>query len=372
MGLTANTLEKVTVLAAPAGLLLLGALVGDGTAAALPTQPELANEPVAVSLQTDQEPPTDDSLAPMTKAERKELKRIQGEAEARAKAEAKQARRQEKQKQEEEAEDSALMTRAERKELKRQQAEAEALAKAEAKQARQLEKQMLEEEKASNNAGTRRSRPRDVRIESLEIEERDGEARITIRTSEEPRWQARQRPGGGIVLQLSNTVSGRRVAPLVQREGIVESVDLWRGDDGESAIEIEIATRVRVSAAVGPIAGGLLVRLQRAEEFSDSGRRSGASSDGLISTSPSEFNATLQNSEYQVGAGDLLAIEIFGLPELSRGIRVEANGTVNFPVLGAVELAGLSLREAEAKLVNLLSGRVWSPTRSWPSSSRSS
>ena len=53
---------------------------------------------------------------------------------------------------------------------------------------------------------------------------------------------------------------------------------------------------------------------------------------------------------YRIGAGDRLAIAVFGQPALSGDALLQADGTVRLPRVGAVMLGGLTLQEAEALL----------------------
>ena len=58
--------------------------------------------------------------------------------------------------------------------------------------------------------------------------------------------------------------------------------------------------------------------------------------------------------EYRIGPGDVLEIEVFGNPDLSRSPIVQTNGVVALPLVGDVPVAGLTVREASARLTGLL------------------
>jgi polysaccharide export outer membrane protein len=58
--------------------------------------------------------------------------------------------------------------------------------------------------------------------------------------------------------------------------------------------------------------------------------------------------------DYTIGAGDVLEIEVFGNDDLSRTATVQTNGTISLPLLGDLVVAGLSIREAAARLTELL------------------
>jgi polysaccharide export outer membrane protein len=57
---------------------------------------------------------------------------------------------------------------------------------------------------------------------------------------------------------------------------------------------------------------------------------------------------------YRVGPGDLLAISVFGQDDLSRQVRVVSNGTINFPLVGDLFVAGLTPAAITARLSELL------------------
>lgn len=54
--------------------------------------------------------------------------------------------------------------------------------------------------------------------------------------------------------------------------------------------------------------------------------------------------------DYKIGPNDLLDIEVFGVSELKRQVRVNTTGHVSMPLIGLVPVAGLSPADAEAML----------------------
>lgn len=53
-------------------------------------------------------------------------------------------------------------------------------------------------------------------------------------------------------------------------------------------------------------------------------------------------------ADYAIGANDLLEIEVFGVDELKRTVRVNSSGQVSLPLIGAVAVAGLTSADAQA------------------------
>ncbi|HUI74379.1 MAG TPA: polysaccharide biosynthesis/export family protein [Candidatus Acidoferrum sp.] len=59
--------------------------------------------------------------------------------------------------------------------------------------------------------------------------------------------------------------------------------------------------------------------------------------------------------DYVIGRGDLLGIEVFDVPELSRDIRVSQTGTIGFPLVPVrLHIAGLTEMQAAQKIAEIL------------------
>ncbi|MEM9301505.1 MAG: polysaccharide biosynthesis/export family protein [Pseudomonadota bacterium] len=59
-------------------------------------------------------------------------------------------------------------------------------------------------------------------------------------------------------------------------------------------------------------------------------------------------------TEYRIGPGDALEIDVFQVQELSDTVRVSSRGTIMMPLLGSIRVAGRSAAEVEAELTALL------------------
>jgi len=60
------------------------------------------------------------------------------------------------------------------------------------------------------------------------------------------------------------------------------------------------------------------------------------------------------STDYRVGPKDLLEISVFGLDELNKTVRITEDGKITLPLLGEVEVEGLTKAELEVKLKQLL------------------
>src|ERR1700736_114955 len=72
----------------------------------------------------------------------------------------------------------------------------------------------------------------------------------------------------------------------------------------------------------------------------------------LVLAAPSVLFA--QSGDYTIGARDVLAVTLWSQMDLSGKYTVAADGTLTFPLIGAVKIEGLSPQQAEAALRNRL------------------
>lgn len=59
-------------------------------------------------------------------------------------------------------------------------------------------------------------------------------------------------------------------------------------------------------------------------------------------------------AEYTLGAGDTIHIVVFQNPDLTLDTRVSENGTITYPLIGAVKLGGLDIAAAEKTIAQAL------------------
>jgi polysaccharide export outer membrane protein len=67
------------------------------------------------------------------------------------------------------------------------------------------------------------------------------------------------------------------------------------------------------------------------------------------------FSTSFGFEEYRIGAGDLLSVKVFGEDDLNlEKVRVGSNGSISFPLLGAVSVLGITAGELESRLTKML------------------
>lgn len=64
-------------------------------------------------------------------------------------------------------------------------------------------------------------------------------------------------------------------------------------------------------------------------------------------------------AEYRLQAGDVLQISVARLPELNQRVPVQIDGTISFPLLGKISVAGLSPADVQARVQALLAVKAF-------------
>ncbi|WP_313071899.1 polysaccharide biosynthesis/export family protein [Melaminivora sp.] len=64
---------------------------------------------------------------------------------------------------------------------------------------------------------------------------------------------------------------------------------------------------------------------------------------GRLQPAPATIDA-----DYKIGPNDLLEVDVFGVTELKRTVRVNSTGHISMPLIGLVQVAGLTPSDAEA------------------------
>lgn len=72
--------------------------------------------------------------------------------------------------------------------------------------------------------------------------------------------------------------------------------------------------------------------------------------DTLSLSSPSVVEPVEGKDDYRVGPSDLLQINVFQVPELSQAVRVNSQGFISLPLIGVVQVNGLTSQQLEALL----------------------
>src|SRR5260370_16144556 len=72
-------------------------------------------------------------------------------------------------------------------------------------------------------------------------------------------------------------------------------------------------------------------------------------------TSSIAARSTNSPPDILIGAGDLLEVSLYGMPDFKTDVRVNSGGEISLPMLGTVAVSGLSVEQAETLIERKLS-----------------
>ena len=112
------------------------------------------------------------------------------------------------------------------------------------------------------------------------------------------------------------------------RNALVPGATIERGPGDSASVRVKLAMDGAVLSRVEQSQDGLLLHLVRA-------------------TSP-------EVTEYHVGVGDKLEINVFGHDDLSKVVEVRADGSINYPLIGDLNVAGRTVDQIDAEVTRIL------------------
>ncbi len=80
-----------------------------------------------------------------------------------------------------------------------------------------------------------------------------------------------------------------------------------------------------------------------------------------VPTGPDNRIVSNPGSEYKIGADDVLTINVWHEPEVSRNVPVRPDGKISLPLIGDVQAAGLTPTELQKELETLFSKYLTAP-----------
>ncbi|WP_431097439.1 polysaccharide export protein EpsE [Polaromonas aquatica] len=75
---------------------------------------------------------------------------------------------------------------------------------------------------------------------------------------------------------------------------------------------------------------------------------------GAVASAVAGAPAVPTNQDYRLGAGDSIGVQVYQSPDLSVDARVSESGVISYPLVGSVQLGGLTIAEAEKKIADAL------------------
>lgn len=72
------------------------------------------------------------------------------------------------------------------------------------------------------------------------------------------------------------------------------------------------------------------------------------------SVAPGNQPSSQGNQDYRLGPGDAIGVQVYQSPDLSVDARVSESGVISYPLVGNLQLGGLTIAEAEKKIADAL------------------
>lgn len=76
----------------------------------------------------------------------------------------------------------------------------------------------------------------------------------------------------------------------------------------------------------------------------------------VLFTGLMSVQANAEDASYQLGSGDLIRIQVYGEDDLTLEARITDSGTISYPFLGQIQVAGRTLGQLQTFIVNGLKG----------------
>jgi polysaccharide export outer membrane protein len=71
-------------------------------------------------------------------------------------------------------------------------------------------------------------------------------------------------------------------------------------------------------------------------------------------TAPGDQALVQGKQDYRLGPGDAIGVQVYQSPDLSVDARVSESGVISYPLVGSLQLGGLTIAEAEKKIADAL------------------
>jgi polysaccharide export outer membrane protein len=65
-------------------------------------------------------------------------------------------------------------------------------------------------------------------------------------------------------------------------------------------------------------------------------------------------NSAMPNTDYKLGPGDSIKVQVYQSPDLTVEARVSESGAISYPLIGSVAVGGLGIGEAEVRIADAL------------------
>ncbi|MBI4595532.1 MAG: polysaccharide biosynthesis/export family protein [Candidatus Tectomicrobia bacterium] len=131
-------------------------------------------------------------------------------------------------------------------------------------------------------------------------------------------------------------------------KGTVEEIKVLPGGGAKRGGRIEIGLKNKVDYEINRKGDRLVIALPKGQEEASLQTVKSEKSGGSILQTTSLAAARAQ--DYLIGGKDILEITVYDEPDLTKILRVSRQGTISFPLIGAVKVEGLSPSQLELRL----------------------
>jgi polysaccharide biosynthesis/export protein len=176
-----------------------------------------------------------------------------------------------------------------------------------------------------------------ARVDAMSFEPHEGQLTVTLVTTQPiPRFScALSASTSREVLVEFPEATSRLLSAYDPQSPLVQSATVEADPSGRPGVKIRLLLRDGTFRGVEQTGQGLLLRFDAAP-------------------GDSREKAAPEGGDYLIGAGDKLEIAVFGHEDLSKVVEVRADGTINFPMIGDLAVAGRSSSEVDDAITQLL------------------
>ena len=199
------------------------------------------------------------------------------------------------------------------------------------------------------------------------LEAPSGAVDVELAAVEPLSWKASVELDGTLVVRLDNSIVGPSIRKSVRvSHPLLKRIQVRSDKAREGAsTRVELSPSRMLAMDVSTTERGLRLRLrdrataQAAVATTDQANTSTADLPVATESLPATVDLPLTPpvDPYRIGPGDELSIDVFGIDELQRTVRVQPDGRIALPILGRLSLQKLTLEEAEARIATMLRER---------------
>jgi len=187
-----------------------------------------------------------------------------------------------------------------------------------------------------------------IEIRAIALREDGSGSHIDLSTSGRLDWRAGYSDDGDLQIRFANSAPAPGLVREVVGDQLVSRLSIVAEPENEASV-LRVQTRETAGYTVRVLDDGVQITLRAVADSEARSPQVATPAEPL----PGAAELT-HESLLSIGSGDLIEVDVLGVDELSRRVRVLSDGTITLPPMGNFLIAGLSVRQAEAKIAQLL------------------